>query len=184
MGYYPDHVNARRAARKRERYATDPVYRAKRIADSIRWRNTHDRTPTPQWRSAANSANKAAKKYGADGRLTSADVRALWERQPQCVSCGRGRGLDHIKALANGGTNTPDNIQNLCWACNQVKSTWDMTPDQIERPPLDGDSDTCRRGHPRATDTYTYPGTGKRMCRTCHLAAVRRYRDRLKEGAA
>lgn len=37
------------------------------------------------------------------------------------LSSGRGQHLDHIVPLANGGTNDPTNLQNLCEDCNRVK---------------------------------------------------------------
>jgi ATP-dependent helicase IRC3 len=29
--------------------------------------------------------------------------------------------IDHVKALARGGTDTPDNFQLLCKRCNEIK---------------------------------------------------------------
>lgn len=69
----------------------------------------------------AIAANQHAKKVGVSGRLTAGDIRDLWARQPACVSCGRGRGVDHIRAMSRGGTNTPDNIQTMCRSCNAKK---------------------------------------------------------------
>ena len=34
--------------------------------------------------------------------------------------------LDHIVALANGGTNDEDNLQGLCAACHEIKTTADL----------------------------------------------------------
>ncbi len=131
----------------------------------------------------ARSANKTAAKYGVVGRLTKEDVQALWAREPVCLNCGRGRGLDHIKPMGYGGTNTPDNIQNLCPPCNQAKHKWDIAPGAIPRPPLDGDSMRCRRGHERTAHMRQLP-SGSRYCGPCHAESVARYRARQKAAAA
>ena len=70
---------------------------------------------------AARSANRRASQWQSVGVLTYADILALWDRQPVCVECGRGRGIDHIVGLFRGGTNTPDNLQTMCQRCNQRK---------------------------------------------------------------
>lgn len=140
----------------------DPEYRARMNARAKdRYRGTPPETIT------AASANRQSRRLGAVGRLSRADVAQLWARQPVCLNCGRGRGLDHIVPLARGGSNTPDNIQNLCLVCNQVKHVSDRAPGQIERPPFDGDSEKCRRGHPRVTSMRTSP-SGHRYCAPCH----------------
>lgn len=41
-------------------------------------------------------------------------------------------------------------------------------------------TDVCRRGHPMA-DAYLF--SGRRACRTCHLAAQHRYQSRRKAAA-
>ena len=70
---------------------------------------------------AANKANTRAAKMGVAGRITGADILALWERQPVCIECGRGRGIDHAVALADGGLNVADNLQTMCKPCNRSK---------------------------------------------------------------
>lgn len=55
------------------------------------------------------------------------DVRALVFARDglACVACGGGDDLtvDHIVAVANGGTDDPDNLQTLCRPCNSSKGT-------------------------------------------------------------
>lgn len=74
----------------------------------------------PNWPAsvAAFNANAQARKYGASGRITTADVLELWKRQPTCADCGTGRGLDHVQPIRLGGLNEPSNLRNLCRFCN------------------------------------------------------------------
>jgi 5-methylcytosine-specific restriction endonuclease McrA len=85
-----------------------------------RWREAN---PDLQQASArASACNRRAKAAGASGHITRADVTALWERQPVCLRCGVGRGVDHIVDFRHGGLNTPENLQNLCRTCNELKA--------------------------------------------------------------
>lgn len=180
----PEKRRARKAERFREQWQ-DPEFREKHRArnrDNYH-RNGHKWRGNQPAELTAKSANTQAQKLGVPGLLTAEDVERMWADQPACLSCGRGRGLDHIRAMTNGGTNTPDNIQNLCGPCNQAKHKWDLSPEEIVRPPFDGDSIRCRRGHLRSEHTYTYPGSGRRICGQCHRESVNRYRARRKAAA-
>lgn len=70
---------------------------------------------------------------GSEGRHTSADIAAIRARQfNTCAGCGVSFDfvrptVDHIKALINGGTNWPSNIQLLCRSCNDSKGAKDMS---------------------------------------------------------
>lgn len=54
--------------------------------------------------------------------------KALFDRNPLCVQCladGRismATVRDHIRPLAQGGTDTENNTQALCAPCNQAKA--------------------------------------------------------------
>ena len=59
---------------------------------------------------------------------TTAYIKFLFAHQTKCPHCFRllsetGKTLDHIKALANGGTHTPDNLILMCKSCNSSKGT-------------------------------------------------------------
>ncbi len=62
------------------------------------------------------------------GRRLQAMRAELFTRCPLCVECERkGRVTlatqrDHIKPLAEGGTDTEDNVQALCAECHESKS--------------------------------------------------------------
>ena len=62
------------------------------------------------------------------GRKLQAQRHALFSREPLCRECKRlGRVTpatkrDHIKPLAEGGTDDDDNIQPLCDPCHDEKS--------------------------------------------------------------
>ena len=95
-----------RYQRQRQRYLAKAALQAPR-----------DRTVT----SAVRTANLRAERHGAEGRITADDVLSLWQRQPACVRCGVGRGVDHVVDMSAGGPNTPSNLQNLCRLCNAEK---------------------------------------------------------------
>lgn len=73
-----------------------------------------------------------AKKPDAPKRITGRALQKaridLFSRAPLCAECRRkGRVTlaterDHIKPLAEGGTDTDDNVQGLCGPCHDAKS--------------------------------------------------------------
>lgn len=70
---------------------------------------------------AAVTANRRARMYGVHGLISYETVIELWVREPDCVDCGEGRGLDHVIAMSRGGTNTSGNLANRCPSCNNRK---------------------------------------------------------------
>lgn len=135
----------RRKRRYRERHRESEIARnrdwASRNREYLRernreWRAAHPKAGiegvlrfkerNPEWYVAGQRAaacNARARKAGSVGHITRAAVTALWERQPVCMHCGVGRGVDHIVAFRDGGSNTPDNLQNLCKLCNSRKES-------------------------------------------------------------
>jgi len=97
-------------------------------------------------RRAANGTPSARLGESDDGPINRGDhmierkrgraLMALRERHfrahPLCVGClelGRlaeAVELDHIRALVNGGSDTPENLQGLCAACHKAKTARDM----------------------------------------------------------
>lgn len=79
----------------------------------------------------ARDRNRSARKREAEGRHTAADVLALYDRQKgKCATCKcvvtlDNKHVDHIKPLARGGSNWPQNLQILCSPCNLRKSAKD-----------------------------------------------------------
>jgi len=69
----------------------------------------------------ARRSNQYAKRRGVPGHVTLDDVLAMWKRNPQCIGCGVGRGIDHIVAFSDGGTHDASNIQTMCQSCNSRK---------------------------------------------------------------
>lgn len=69
----------------------------------------------------ATTANKRARMYGVDGQIGYETVLELWRREPDCVDCGEGRGLDHVIPMGRGGSNTSGNLANRCRSCNARK---------------------------------------------------------------
>jgi 5-methylcytosine-specific restriction enzyme A len=88
----------------------------------------HDGT----WRCGAHARESWAKGPQATKRITGrrrqALSAALFRANPLCVECqAQGRVAlatqrDHIKPLAEGGTEDADNTQGLCDTCHEAKS--------------------------------------------------------------
>ena len=54
---------------------------------------------------------------------------ALFGPDAACACCGGGRGhitIDHLRPRALGGTSAFDNLQPLCWCCNNIKSVLEL----------------------------------------------------------
>lgn len=92
------------------------------------WRLANPEKCAAMWR------RRRARKSGAEGMHTAADVRFIFDAQRGlCASCaekllksGKNRyHLDHIIPLARGGSNSKENLQCLCPGCNLRKSSKD-----------------------------------------------------------
>lgn len=92
------------------------------------------KSPTPRailkddkyWNARATSMNYRAKKKQVSGTVTGEQIRQLMLKQPRCQRCGSDKNLqiDHIQEISRGGTNTIDNMQVLCAACNMDKGPY------------------------------------------------------------
>lgn len=136
-----DAANRKRDPRKhREQSQRDHVkHRDKRLTRHRQWRRQNKEVLAESnraWRRAnpdlcrANSRNYKARKKGAVGTHTAADIADIRRLQrDRCAMCGvhlYGKGhVDHIRALVNGGTNDRRNIQILCQPCNNRKHAKD-----------------------------------------------------------
>lgn len=109
-------------------------------ADDARARSAAYRAANPEKVKATKAANpegrrahdaaRRARKRGAEGSYTKADVRRLFDLQrgrcPACrVKLNTNFHVDHITALASGGANSPSNLQVLCPPCNLRKHARD-----------------------------------------------------------
>ena len=78
----------------------------------------------------AHRSKLRARRNGAEGFYTAADISAIRAAQKgRCAYCRtslrNGENVDHIVALARGGTNWPSNLQLLCPPCNLRKHAKD-----------------------------------------------------------
>ncbi len=102
-----------------KRYRTNNLESARRSAREYNQRN-------PDVVKASRAKRRAIEK-DAEGTHTPADIRARYEAQGgRCWWCGEPVGekyhVDHIFALANGGSNGPENICISCAGCNLSKN--------------------------------------------------------------
>jgi hypothetical protein len=109
--YYEAHREAIAAAARAKR----------RTPEAIAAKAEYDRSPVQRARAAAASANERARMYGVDGQISAETVLELWRREPACLDCGVGFGLDHIVSMSAGGSNTSGNLANRCHGCNSRK---------------------------------------------------------------
>lgn len=105
--------------------------RAKRLkhierekAYSIAWAKAN-----PEKR-VAREAKRRAQKRGSTGTFTDVDISSIFKAQRgKCGYCRlklrKKYHVDHIKALARGGSNDRTNLQILCVQCNLSKSSKD-----------------------------------------------------------
>lgn len=91
------------------------------------------RTERPDEYKVITIANAAKQRALNDGIKTprglTAIVRELWQQcEGKCAVCGSDEDpeLDHILAVANGGTNAKENLQFLCKPCNRSKGKKDF----------------------------------------------------------
>lgn len=123
------------------RYKVNPIFKVKRRVyhlkystenrEALRLKNKLYALNNPDKRKANCHKRRAIKKQ-AEGYFTAKDVAIIWEKQKgKCVYCRKNLGntskdtskyhVDHIIALAKGGSNWPSNLQCLCPSCNLSK---------------------------------------------------------------
>lgn len=143
------------------------------------WRkNSARRRDHRYYQDKARHANRRAALYGAQGRITTADIRRLLAGSPACTYCGSNNGpfrmgIDHVVPLDKHGENHVSNIVPCCHSCNASK--W-----RTEKP----------WRWARAFDACTKCGNNdskhvsKGLCERCYNAkryAIRRTKKILKE---
>lgn len=133
------HANWRRANADKVRADHARYYtrnKARCIVQSIIWISANrdkSRAFIARWKKAnpdrlsASARNRYARIMAAEGTHSAADVARIRSLQKdKCAMCRirlRGKGqVDHIMAVANGGSNWPRNLQILCKPCNLSKN--------------------------------------------------------------
>jgi 5-methylcytosine-specific restriction endonuclease McrA len=133
--WYKEHPEECKA--QREAWAKARPDRAKAIRKKSNALNREKARESERRRRAADPdkvrarcANRRARRKGAEGHYTVADIAAIRLKQggvcakPGC-GCRDNLTVDHILALTKGGSNWPSNLQLLCSSCNSVKGTRD-----------------------------------------------------------
>lgn len=125
-----------------ETYWKDPEYSRGKVNQ---WRRKHPIVKTPEFKerrreagkkyratekfkrvNAASQSRRRARKIGNGGDFTVEEWDALCKKYGnKCLACGSfgDMTIDHIVPLSCGGSNSIDNIQPLCLACNVSKHT-------------------------------------------------------------
>jgi 5-methylcytosine-specific restriction endonuclease McrA len=104
------------------RYAAKPVVKAAKAARMKAWREAD---PERTRRYARDYQRRRRQVVVGDIREIQAWMRVV-ERDP-CAYCGNPGGeVDHIVALATGGTHSVDNLTGACKSCNSGKHTADL----------------------------------------------------------
>lgn len=89
------------------------------------------RTQSEAYLNAIARGRKAYKtkenKYKRKGITLKKRYEVLQRDGFKCVLCGGNYCLevDHIKPISQGGENTPNNLQSLCWYCNHGKAQFE-----------------------------------------------------------
>ncbi len=121
-----------RAANRDREIAVGKIWRQNNLEKEL----VRNRQNVALWRKEnpdkhrAMSRNYIARKQGATGSHTAKDIKEIISLQKgKCAYCrerlGREPHIDHIVALARGGTNHRSNLQATCKACNQHKHARD-----------------------------------------------------------
>lgn len=119
-----------------ERYKQDPELFLARTAEYYSRNRDVIAQRTAIWRTnnkevqAVQKSRRRAREAGAPGSHTAQDVKEILRLQKSCCACcGRpvhkSYHLDHIVALARGGSNDRTNLQILCKDCNLSKHAKD-----------------------------------------------------------
>lgn len=102
-----------------------------------RFKRTPGKKLSDKYYDAARHANTRAARLGIDGRITTADVRAVLDGA-RCVYCEAVEvDVDHTVAMADGGPNERANLVPACDPCNKKKER-KAHPDRWSR-----DHDAC-----------------------------------------
>ncbi len=101
------------------------------------WKRGDKKRLSNKFYDAAKHANARAEAEGAEGRITTADARAVLS-VGRCFYCGSGRmlhsgrgpsadtlGIDHRVPLSEGGRNEAENLVACCHGCNASKGPTD-----------------------------------------------------------
>jgi 5-methylcytosine-specific restriction endonuclease McrA len=112
-----DRINEQR----RTRVATDPEYRARRVAQTLDWARRN-----PELESQRSARRRARKASAETLTVTPRDWRRVLHRhRHSCAYCGCQRPLtqEHIVPLARGGRHAIGNLIPVCRSCNSSKGS-------------------------------------------------------------
>jgi 5-methylcytosine-specific restriction endonuclease McrA len=123
---------------KAQKKAWNDQHKTENLARALKWQTENpDKVAARQKRYYSRYPEKVTEKnhkrrflkLASGGTVTSKEWRSLKEFYGySCLCCKRREPdikleLDHVNPLAQGGSNTIDNIQPLCVSCNRKKGT-------------------------------------------------------------
>jgi hypothetical protein len=148
-------ASLKQSERNRRRWANDPEYRAKYLAENAKWReqnrDRHRELSKRHYRENRELKLEQGKQWRRDHRLKMieyghrqialkwgvevepVDLAAVLARHPGCYLCGRPLetplDFDHVIPFSQGGPHIESNIRPTHRTCNRQKHA--RTPDQL-----------------------------------------------------
>ncbi|MEU5361150.1 HNH endonuclease [Streptomyces albidoflavus] len=133
-----ERLNESTKRRNRDRYATDPEYRASQITRSVERRRAD-----PAIQREANNRRRARKAAATVKPFTTAELHAAWDEAGfyACYWCDCDftdsvkMHVDHLVPLDRGGAHAVENLVPACSDCNLSKNAKDPYAFALERYP-------------------------------------------------
>ncbi len=92
------------------------------------WYRKYNSSPKGKLNFTKQNHLRLSKKYGNEFKLTQEDIKNIYERDKDCVYCGRNNHLelDHIVPISKGGESIFNNFVVACRYCNPSKGNKDV----------------------------------------------------------